>query len=467
MQGRLRQSTRPLALREGNALCTWSLGQVRHHGQGDPGAFYPRDDPKLAIGLTSTGHERYGFSHMGRICVLTLDPGVAGGVQTKLAAFLRFAESRGHTCDVYYYTHTPRDDSSVRTKEQLRGTLGASAQLYPQPISQLLPHFARSAILARRCRFPVAYDAYQLISGGLDLGLPLVRTKRKFVAWVAGVIQDELDAMPRVKLRHYYFYNPVTRMLTRRQEVLSGAKAECVVVDSTYAAERTHAALGLPSDKIKVFPAPIDTDLFRPARPRTEPHPYILSVARMERRKDFPTLLRAFAMILRRVGKVQLRIVGDGPERAVLESLCATLGIQDHVVFTGEVSQPRLLEEYRGASVFVLASRQEGIGIVFLEALASGIPIVATDSGGSRDPVVGGETGFLVPVGDFEGLANKAVQLLNDRDLARRLALNARQKAIGEYSLDVIYTKLDSIYRQVFDLNPSVSPPVNDAIPSS
>jgi teichuronic acid biosynthesis glycosyltransferase TuaC len=260
--------------------------------------------------------------------------------------------------------------------------------------------------------------------------------------------------MPRTKLRHYYFSNPLSNYFLRRQEVLCGAKARTVVVDSYCSAHQVHSELGVPQNKIKVFPAPVDVDKLQPGEPVLEPRRYILSVAQLERRNDFPTLLKAVQTLVNSIEEIELRVVGEGKERSNLERMVRQLGLEEHVVFMGYLPDDELIEEYRGASLFVLASRQEGIGIVFLEAMAYGLPVVATNSGGAADPVVHGQTGFLVPVGDWSTLAQYMLQVLKNPRLAQRLGNAGRKKAVNEYSFDVISHQLDSIYAEVFSVHP-------------
>ena len=153
-----------------------------------------------------------------------------------------------------------------------------------------------------------------------------------------------------------------------------------------------------------------------------EPASVVLSVARQYRRKDTPTLLRAFERVAERVPEARLRIVGDGPELRAGRALAAKLKLEDRVSFTGALRSTDALDtEYRAAKVFCLPSRQEGFGIVFLEAMAYGLPIVAADAGAVPEVAPDGVTSVLVPPGDAPALADALVRLLTDRPLAERL----------------------------------------------
>lgn len=126
--------------------------------------------------------------------------------------------------------------------------------------------------------------------------------------------------------------------------------------------------------------------------------------------KDYPTLLRAFALV-RKAFDVKLCILGEGSLQGVLEQQCQQLGLTDCVTFKGFVRNPA--RYMREAAIFVHSARFEGFGLVLAEALANGCPIVATDCpGGVREVLAEGKYGTLVPVGDDVALADAILQIL-------------------------------------------------------
>ena len=130
----------------------------------------------------------------------------------------------------------------------------------------------------------------------------------------------------------------------------------------------------------------------------------------------------------------RLRIVGDGPELPRIRSLVRSLRLDDAVTLVGSVEGvEEIRAEFARADVFCLPSRQEGFGIVFLEAMAAGLPIVAADCGATPETAPHGEVSLLVGPDDVEGLATALVRLLNDADLRARLATGgaARWKRFG------------------------------------
>jgi glycosyltransferase involved in cell wall biosynthesis len=150
--------------------------------------------------------------------------------------------------------------------------------------------------------------------------------------------------------------------------------------------------------------------------------PIVIGCGRLEPQKDFATLLRAFALVLEEID-ARLVIAGGGPERRSLEALAASLGIDASTAFLGRIDDPFAAMARSG--VLVLSSRWEGMPNVVIEALACGCPVVATDApGGSREALLDGELGPLVPRGDPRAMADAIVQVL--REPPSRSALEAR-----------------------------------------
>jgi glycosyltransferase involved in cell wall biosynthesis len=198
-------------------------------------------------------------------------------------------------------------------------------------------------------------------------------------------------------------------------------RANGVIAVSHGVAEDLIDRIGLPPSRIKVIYNPVVPANLAALMQVPAQHPWlqgdgdppvILGVGRLERQKDFPTLLRAFARInVHR--SYRLIILGEGSQRGWLTSLIGELGISDAVSLPGHVSNPYA---YMARSVlFVLSSRWEGFGNVLAEALAAGIPAISTDCpSGPREILKDGVYGPLVPVGDVTALAETMTRVLQD-----------------------------------------------------
>ena len=175
--------------------------------------------------------------------------------------------------------------------------------------------------------------------------------------------------------------------------------------------EDTMKITGLPRARMVALPNPIiGRELHEKSEePVDDPWlndpsiPFILGAARLNPDKDFPTLIRAFALV-HREHRCRLIIIGEGPRREELEKLIAELELQNCVALRGHSSNPYAY--MKKAALFALSSVAEGSPTVLVEAMALGTPVVSTDCpSGPRETLGGGKFGPLVPVRDVEGLA--------------------------------------------------------------
>lgn len=194
--------------------------------------------------------------------------------------------------------------------------------------------------------------------------------------------------------------------------------ADAVLVPSKGAADDIARFARLPEAMIHVVPSPIVTPTLSLRADEGVEHPWfapgappvILGVGELSERKDFATLVRAFARV-RAQRECRLMILGEGRRRKELEALAAELGVSDDVAMPGFVVNP--YPYMAGAAVFALASRWEGMPVVLIEALGLGRPCVACDCpSGPAEVLDGGRVGPLVPVQDDAAFADGLLQQL-------------------------------------------------------
>jgi glycosyltransferase involved in cell wall biosynthesis len=264
---------------------------------------------------------------------------------------------------------------------------------------------------------------------GFDLdGFHYGRAKTApYVASIKGVIADELKNE-----------QGVVRMLLGVQaalERLAVRRADVVVATSHYSRDQIVQAYGVPPGKIVIVPEPIDLATWmcggEGERAATTEPPAVLTVAHMYPRKNLGTLLRAYACLRAAGVPFQGWVVGDGPCREAWERLRDRLGLGGQVAFLGTIPRRELVRRYREASLFCLPSRQEGFGIVFLEAMASGLPIVAARAAAVPETVPDGEVGLLAEPDDPAALAAALGRLLEDAGLRRALGAAGRRRVEG------------------------------------
>lgn len=196
--------------------------------------------------------------------------------------------------------------------------------------------------------------------------------------------------------------------------------ADACLVPSRGAAGDLAELMRVDADRIHVLPNPVIDETLDEAAALSPDEPWldegrdrpvIVAAGSLTERKDYATLLRAFARV-RRASECRLIIIGRGRCRPSLEAQAEQLGISEDVRFTGFLDNPYPL--IRAADVFAHTSRWEGLGIVLIEALALGTPVVATDCpSGPAEILRGGDLGRLVPVGDDAALAEAIVSTLS------------------------------------------------------
>lgn len=218
--------------------------------------------------------------------------------------------------------------------------------------------------------------------------------------------------------------------------------ADRVIVPSDYVRRLiVQAGYDVPEQRLRNGVLGVDTALFAPDDTPGDPY-RLINVASLLPVKDQATLLRALA----RLDGVKLDIVGDGPERAGLESLAAELGIADRVNFLGAVAHTDMPAYYRRAALKVLCSRHEILAMATLEAAACGLPVVSTAVGTLPDfPSIG----VTVPVGDDAALAAAIQELLDNPAQRAALGQSARATVVERFSLERTTAELRALYREL------------------
>lgn len=189
-------------------------------------------------------------------------------------------------------------------------------------------------------------------------------------------------------------------------------RADAVIAPSIGVGEDLVSIAGVERRRLRVIRNPIVNDRFFTQAHAALEHPWygqpgrplILAVGSLEPRKDFATLLRAFALVRREI-PARMMILGEGRERGALADLAASLGVSDDVSMPGFEDNP--YRHMQRADLFVLSSKREGASAVIIEAMACGTPVVSTDCpSGPAEALEGGRLGPLVPVGDVSALAS-------------------------------------------------------------
>jgi len=232
------------------------------------------------------------------------------------------------------------------------------------------------------------------------------------------------------------------RMRFGSQLVRASTKAKRFIALSREGIEEA-VSIGVPRDRVEIIPNGV-TLPDEPSCSHERRDGFVMFVGGLRRQKGLDCLLAAFARV---EGEWELYLVGEGPERAMLERKARETGIGDRVHFIGEVEDPSTY--YAGARLFVLPSMAEGLSNALLEAMTFGLPVVATRIGGNVDVIEDGVNGLLVEPGNVAEMAQAMSRVLRDESFARYLAVNARRTVLGKYTMERVVEQYLRAYRSV------------------
>jgi len=211
--------------------------------------------------------------------------------------------------------------------------------------------------------------------------------------------------------------------------------------------EKVRDMLADASAKTIVIHNGVDALMFSPGEEQKSPL-VILSVGNLIATKGHSSLLRSLAQVLLDVPDCELRIIGDGPERWSLSRLAERLGIGNRVLFLGKQSREAVAQAMKGCAVFALPSSYEGLGCVYLEAMASAKPAIACQGQGIDEIIEHGVNGLLVRPHDGEQLSNSLRMLLQNQDLRHRIGNAARSTVLYGHTLEHQAAQLEGLYQE-------------------
>ena len=158
-------------------------------------------------------------------------------------------------------------------------------------------------------------------------------------------------------------------------------------------------------------------------------------------------VIRIFAKVIQKIPS-KLLMVGDGEERSECEQLCRDLGVGDNVRFLGK--QDAIEEILSVSDLFLMPSQSESFGLAALEAMACKVPVISTNAGGLPELNVEGVTGFLKDIGDVDGMAEKAIYILENEARLKTFKENALARA-KEFDLSIILPMYENYYIEVIE----------------
>jgi len=247
--------------------------------------------------------------------------------------------------------------------------------------------------------------------------------------------------------------NPISAEQRRRY-----TKNASVILVNTEFAKKQYQSLGVDGEKIQILPQGTNLDDF-PFKIRPFPHDgevCILTVGRFHPDKGQEYAIKAVASLIKQGFRIKYRLVGNGPQRVVLEALCKDLGVTNEVEFYSSLSDQELRGIYSNAHIFILPSlksedgfHEETQGVVLQEAQAVGLITIATNTGGIPECIDDGVSGFLVKDRSSEEIAQKLIEVIFCADRWPEYQRAGRQWVEQRYDIDKIGGEIDGIYRNL------------------
>ena len=245
-------------------------------------------------------------------------------------------------------------------------------------------------------------------------------------------------------VRNYWIHKKglISKLVTWIQLKLSMNHAQALIVPTNQEANYAKKLLLLPSSKIKVIPNFVDTELFKPSNtPKTNKICYVGS---FKQAKNLTNLVLSLAGL----ADIELRLIGDGPERQKLEKLASDVGV--NIEFLGVKPQNEIPELLNECQCFVFPSLYEGHPKALIEAMSCELPVITTPVYGIKNIITHNINGYLCNDTSPQSIKHGITNVLNDSKLKNLMAINARKTILKEYSLAVVLEKEIELYK---DLN--------------
>lgn len=224
-------------------------------------------------------------------------------------------------------------------------------------------------------------------------------------------------------------------------------------------AEQTKKLL-LKEKEIHVTPFGVDVDLFRPISKKKDADNFTFGIVKtLSPKYGVETVIRAFAMFLERFEdgkrkKFCLEIYGKGELLGQLQQITRDKNIESQVFFYGYVNNADVPSKLNQMDVFLLGSEvdSESFGVAAVEAMACELPVIATKVSGFCEVIEDKVTGFLVPIGDYEKMAEYMYMLYRDEDLCERIGKNGRERVLTMYSWRDNVNTMVQLYQRCIDV---------------
>ncbi len=361
--------------------------------------------------------------------------GGSGAVATELG--MRLAE-HGHEVHFVSYAHP------FRLPRFLRNTYFHEVEVSRYPLFEYPPYSLAVTVAMHEVAVQRHIDLFHV-----HYAVPHATS-----AWLAKEMLDEPEELKILTTLHGTDITLVGQDPSYRSIVkFSIERSDGLTAVSQYLKDETVATFGCSGCDVRVIPNFVDTELFARRTDRRDRNALadpdekiIMHISNFRPVKRVDDVVRVAARVMEKV-PARLVLVGDGPDRPMVEERARNLGISDRVLFLGK--QESVNELLACADVFMLPSESESFGLSALEAMACEVPVVGTRCGGLEELVEDGATGRLFPVGAVDAMANATIEILSEPGRQQEMGRAGRAEAQEKYSIERIVSLYEAYYEEV------------------
>jgi len=386
-----------------------------------------------------------------------------GGVPTVAQWLKEGLDSSGkYSVDIHDLA-TSRSDSASRRiaapgtwlQRSLRGAYDANSNVQHWGANAVEIEISRYRPRAELTEILAGYDIIQVVAGTSALGAAALLAKRPIVLQIATRAAWERESQLVAGKGTARLWRRFMASRTAAVE-LEGLRGACAVLVENR--DMLDYVRSTGQNQVILAPPGVDTNRFKPHPDGWQKQGYLLSVCRLsDARKGLDRLICAYRSALDYDDRTpNLVLAGRGKLPFKLIALIDDLELTSRITVLSDVRAVELPRLYQGASAYLQASHEEGLGISVLEAMAAGLPVVATDTAGSRETVVDGETGWVVPQTPTRlvaaAIANCIVATLGTTGAS--MGALARQRCTAMYSVEATLTHFIEEYDKLLGVTP-------------
>ena len=291
-------------------------------------------------------------------------------------------------------------------------------------------------------RYDLVHSYFAIPSGLAGLLIAKALGIPHLLTIIGGDIYD--PTKPLSPHRHRIFKSVVATVLAHSDRIVAISQDVKQRAQDHYTVRKPIEVINLGLTKASLATSAGNGHKTKAAEPDNE---FIMvTVGRLVKRKGIDTFLHSLSLLPN--PNYRAIVIGEGPERAMLQPLAHKLGLDGKVEFTGFISEDRKCRYLSQASAFVLPSVHEGLGLVYLEAMQWGLPVIAGNVGGQNDFLTNGETGFLVDPGNPQELAGKITLLMQDPQRVQTMGKHNREIA-DSFTASKTASRYEKLYQDI------------------